>query len=91
MHVLVVGMNHRTAPVEIRERFAFREEELPDALRMLKETNSVLEGVILSTCNRTEVYAVVDRLYMCGTFVRRFFGKMVRRAEARHAALSVHL
>ena len=75
MHVLVVGMNHRTAPVEIRERFAFREEELPDALRMLKETNSVLEGVILSTCNRTEVYAVVDRLYMCGTFVRGFLEK----------------
>jgi glutamyl-tRNA reductase len=72
MHIIAVGLNYRTAPVEIRERFAFEEAALPEALRQLKDTKSILEGVIVSTCNRTEIYAVVDRLYMCGYYVRNF-------------------
>ncbi|MUG67763.1 glutamyl-tRNA reductase [Paenibacillus campinasensis] len=72
MHIIVVGLNYRTAPVEVRERFAFSEEELPEALKQLKSTKSVLEGVIVATCNRTEIYVVVDRLHMCGYFIRSF-------------------
>ncbi|PYI52206.1 glutamyl-tRNA reductase [Paenibacillus flagellatus] len=72
MHIIAVGLNYRTAPVEIREQFAFDESLLPLALRRLKETKSILECVIVSTCNRTELYAVVDRLYMCGHYVRNF-------------------
>lgn len=72
MHIIAVGLNYRTAPVEIREQFAFDEARLPLALQQLKETKSILECVIVSTCNRTELYAVVDRLYMCGHYVRNF-------------------
>ncbi|MDF2723695.1 MAG: glutamyl-tRNA reductase [Paenibacillus sp.] len=72
MHIIAVGLNYRTAPVEIREQFAFDERMLPEALQQLKDTKSILECVIVSTCNRTEIYAVVDRLYMCGHYVRNF-------------------
>jgi glutamyl-tRNA reductase len=52
-----VGLNHRTAPVEVREKLSFPGHTLKDALRRLK-SYPVIEGcVILSTCNRTEVYA----------------------------------
>ncbi|RKN83870.1 glutamyl-tRNA reductase [Paenibacillus ginsengarvi] len=72
MHIIAVGLNYRTAPVEIREQFAFDERSIPLALQQLKDTKSILECVIVSTCNRTEIYAVVDRLYMCGHYVRSF-------------------
>ena len=72
MHIVVVGLNYRTAPVEVRERFTFSEEDMPKALERLNSTKSVLEGVIVATCNRTEIYVVVDRLHMCGYFIRSF-------------------
>lgn len=72
MHIIVVGLNYRTAPVEVREKFAIAEQALPEALRQLKQTKSVLESVIVATCNRTEFYVVVDRLHMCGHFIRSF-------------------
>ncbi|OAB46680.1 glutamyl-tRNA reductase [Paenibacillus glacialis] len=72
MHIVVVGLNYRTAPVEVREKFTFADKDLPEALRHLKLTKSVLEGVIVATCNRTEIYVVVDRLHMCGYFIRSF-------------------
>lgn len=72
MHIVVVGLNYRTAPVEVREQFAFAEKDLPLALHQLLQTKSVLEGVVVATCNRTEIYVVVDRLHMCGYFIRSF-------------------
>ncbi|WP_411343530.1 glutamyl-tRNA reductase [Paenibacillus sp. WLX1005] len=72
MHIVVVGLNYRTAPVEVRERFAIADEILPEALRQLKDTQSVLEGTIVATCNRTEIYVVLDRLHMCGHYIRSF-------------------
>lgn len=72
MHIIVVGMNYRTAPVEIREKFAVPESDWQEALRQLRQTKSVLECVMVSTCNRTELYVVVDRLHMCGHFIRSF-------------------
>lgn len=72
MHILTVGLNHRTAPVEIREKFTFAPDRLPAALALLKGTKSVLECVIVATCNRTEIYAVIDRKYKSGHFVRGF-------------------
>ncbi|OAZ46493.1 glutamyl-tRNA reductase [Paenibacillus polymyxa] len=72
MHIVVVGLNYRTAPVEVRERFTFAEQDLPKALEQLKLTKGVLEGVVVATCNRTEIYVVVDRLHMCGYFIRSF-------------------
>ena len=72
MHIMVVGLNYRTAPVEVRERFTFAEAELAEAVKQLKQTKSILEGVIVATCNRTEIYAVVDRHHLCGHYVRSF-------------------
>lgn len=72
MHIVVVGLNYRTAPVEVRERFTFEQSELSEALSELLQTKSVMEGVIVATCNRTEIYVVVDRLHMCGYFIRSF-------------------
>jgi len=72
MHLIVVGLNYRTAPVAVRERFSLGEGDAPRALQSLKETMSILEGVIVATCNRTEVYAVVDRLHLCGHYIRDF-------------------
>ncbi|MGA0343335.1 MAG: glutamyl-tRNA reductase [Arenicellales bacterium] len=56
MHLLTIGLNHRTAPVALRERTAFSSEQLPDAVRSLVESPEVAEATILSTCNRTEIY-----------------------------------
>jgi glutamyl-tRNA reductase len=52
----VLGLNHKTAPVALREKIAFSEERLLTALRTLRQEAGVAEVVILSTCNRTEVY-----------------------------------
>ena len=57
MSVVVIGLSHRSAPVELRERFAFAESRIPDALKQLRESGLVTEGVVLSTCNRVEIYA----------------------------------
>lgn len=56
MTLWVVGVNHRTAPIEARERFFLSGEQRRDALEGLMERPGVREAVILSTCNRTEVY-----------------------------------
>lgn len=60
MHLVTYGINHNTAPVHVRELFAFDANTLPSALSALKEQGSVLEVVILSTCNRTEIYCCLD-------------------------------
>lgn len=75
MHIIVVGLNYRTAPVEIREQFAIQDSELGNALKELQQTKSILECVVVGTCNRTEIYVVVDRLHMCGHFIRGFMEK----------------
>ena len=58
MSVVVIGLSHRTSPVELRERFAFAGEKIPAALQSLRATGLASEAVILSTCNRVEIYAV---------------------------------
>ena len=60
MGLLALGINHKTAPVKIRERVAFSPETLPGALQDLTATDHVREAAILSTCNRTEVYCGLD-------------------------------
>ena len=60
MKLLVTGVSHKTAPVAVRERLAFREDALPAALENLKSREGVHEAVILSTCNRVEITVTVD-------------------------------
>src|SRR5271155_132486 len=60
MKLFITGLNHRTAPVEVRERLAFEEGALPVALGNLKQRPGLLEGMILSTCNRVEITVATE-------------------------------
>lgn len=75
MHIIVVGLNYKTAPVEIRERFTFEESEFAQALKKLRSMKSILECVILSTCNRTEIYVVCDQLHTGRHFTKTFLSE----------------
>jgi glutamyl-tRNA reductase len=57
MNFLLIGVNHKSAPVEVRERFAIAESRLPEATKSLAEFPGIDEGMILSTCNRVELVA----------------------------------
>jgi glutamyl-tRNA reductase len=61
MPILALGLNHHTAPVDIRERAALGEGQLSDALKTLRQIDAVNEAAIVSTCNRTEIYCGMDR------------------------------
>ena len=58
MAVIVAGVSHATAPIEVREKLAFRPQEAVRELALLREAGLIREGVVLSTCNRTEIYVV---------------------------------
>ncbi|MBD5772744.1 glutamyl-tRNA reductase [Marinomonas colpomeniae] len=60
MPLITVGVNHKTAPVAIRERVAFAPEKMIDALSSLVSSKKANEAVIVSTCNRTEIYCAVE-------------------------------
>ena len=62
MHIVLVGLNHKSAPVELRERLAFQKEQLPQALTRLRAEVGLAEAAILSTCNRVEIYAAAPEL-----------------------------
>ncbi len=63
MSVIVVGLEHRQTPLDLLERVAVNEGALPKALGRLRDQSNLSEAVILSTCLRTEVYAVVERFH----------------------------
>src|SRR6059036_1659398 len=60
MPILVLGLSHHSAPITIRERFAFAEARVPAALQLLRDSGVAEEAVILSTCNRVEIYAATQ-------------------------------
>jgi glutamyl-tRNA reductase len=60
MHLLLVGISHRTAPVDLRERIDFQARGVAEALRALAERGSAREAVVVSTCNRAELYVACD-------------------------------
>ncbi|MBT7164047.1 MAG: glutamyl-tRNA reductase, partial [Victivallales bacterium] len=76
MHLLTLGLNHTTAPVEVRERLAFAEGDQPDSLRQLREGYGLSEVAILSTCNRSEIYASSDGPHL--EPVRRYLAEQRR-------------
>lgn len=63
MHLVTYGINHTTAPVDVREKLSFDADKLPLALASLMLNESVIEAVIVSTCNRTEIYCHLDEDY----------------------------
>ena len=60
MPILVLGLSHHSSPVTIRERFAFAEARIPASLQLLRNSGLAEEGVILSTCNRVEIYVATE-------------------------------
>ena len=69
-HIVSIGTSHHVAPIEIRERLAFSEEQLIESHQSLRELDQVQEAVILSTCNRVEVYAVLNSVRTAETAVK---------------------
>ena len=73
--MVVVGLNHKTAPIALLERLAIGSDDLPKALHQLEGYEHVLEGAVLSTCNRIEVYAVVSKFHGGAQDLRNFFAE----------------
>jgi glutamyl-tRNA reductase len=87
--LLALGVSHKTAPVALRERLAFSEREASEFARQATATAEVREAVVISTCNRTEVYLVVGGAG--GSLVKAeadVLGLLARRAEIRPTELA---
>ncbi|MEB3165430.1 MAG: glutamyl-tRNA reductase [Cyanobacteriota bacterium] len=76
MHIAVVGLSHRTAPVEIRERLSIPEQTMEDSLQRLRSDEQVLEASILSTCNRLEIYTLLRHPEQGITAVGQFLSQV---------------
>ncbi len=88
--LLIVGINHRTAPVEVRERLAFRDEEMAPALSRLKlVAPSVSEAALISTCNRVEMIAVAEHSEAAGNELIGFLAAE-RRVEPQLFAPAIY-
>ena len=88
MSIVVVGVNHRTAPIELLERLAISEEQLPKALHQLDTYDHILEGAILSTCNRVEIYASVSKFHAGTQDVKNFMSEFCHVAPEDFADLA---
>jgi glutamyl-tRNA reductase len=73
MPLVVVGINHRTAPLEVREKVVFDPSHLPHALHALA-SGGARENVIVSTCNRTELYCVIEQPAGLGAWLEAYHG-----------------
>ena len=80
MSIVVVGLNHKNVPLEILERMTIQKTDLPKALADLTSREHVTEAVVLSTCNRIEVYAFAEKFHGGYEDIRNFF------AETTHVA-----
>ena len=80
MSVVVVGLNHRTVPLDLLERMTIPESRLPKALADLTSREHINEAVVLSTCNRIEVYVFAEKFHGAYQDIRNFF------AEVSHVA-----
>jgi glutamyl-tRNA reductase len=87
MKLALVGVNHRTAPVDVREKLALRTEEIPFALESL-QGRGIKEALVLSTCNRVEVLASVEDSYVADSLIESV---VAIRRDLSAEALSPHL
>ena len=87
--IVIVGMNHRSAPNEVRERVAFESAVLDESLRRLSSLPTVEEGVILSTCNRVEVLAAVQDEDAALQDIKNFL--IAQEAGEKRSGLEPHL
>jgi glutamyl-tRNA reductase len=75
MHIVIVGLSHKTAPVEIREKLAFAPTAMERPLRQMLELPAIAEGLIVSTCNRVELCAVTKEPEAAIASLRRFLAE----------------
>jgi glutamyl-tRNA reductase len=73
--LVVIGLNHRTAPLELLERMNVPDGQVPKALHDLCSREHISEAMVLSTCNRAEVYAVAERFHGAYSDIRGFLGE----------------
>ena len=91
MGIIVVGLSHKTAPVDVREKLSFPEATVPDALKTLMGYEGIRESLILSTCNRVEIYAAVQDSARGVEQIKKFiadYHKLSR--EALERSLYIH-
>jgi glutamyl-tRNA reductase len=86
--IVVVGLNHRTVPLALLERVTIDDARLPKALHDVLSHDHVSEAVVLSTCNRTEVYVVAEKFHPAYGDLRTFFSEL---AFAAPEELADHL
>ena len=75
MQIVIVGISYKTAPVELREQFAFSQSSLETALPILHSNENIEECAILSTCNRVEIYAVSDNVEKSVVQIKEFLSE----------------
>lgn len=75
MNIVYVGITHEHTPIFLRERISFSKDRLNQALLALQKEKSILENVILSTCNRTEIYALCDQSHTGQYYLKHFLAK----------------
>ena len=76
MSLVVIGLNHHTVPLDLLERMTVSDATLPKALHDLVSREHVSEAVVLSTCNRTEVYAAVEKFHGAYHDIREWFSEL---------------
>ena len=72
MSILVIGVNHHSGPLSVLERVTLPVDEIPKAVDSLVRRDNVREVAVLSTCNRTEIYAVAERFHGAYADIRDF-------------------
>ncbi len=75
MHIVVIGLNHKSAPVELREKLAFSQSKIGEVFKALRRIEIIKETLVLSTCNRVEIYAVTPQLTEALRQVKQFLSR----------------
>ncbi|WP_051062249.1 glutamyl-tRNA reductase [Ilumatobacter nonamiensis] len=88
MSLLVVGVNHRSGPLSLLERLTIAPDDLPKAVSGLAQRDTIREAVVLSTCNRTEVYVIAERFHGAYADAQEFLCEL---GELDLDALTPHL
>lgn len=83
LRTVVLGISYKTAPIEVRELFSFSQETLELGVRQLNNQKHIEECVILSTCNRVEVYAVSENVELCLESIKNFISEFHNIPEER--------
>lgn len=82
VEIIAVGLSHKTSPIEVRERVAILDHELEDFLGQFAQTHTLLETVVLSTCNRTEIYAIVSSAHSGQDYIETLIARRAGQTKS---------